>query len=92
MEVLNPSQRRMSWRLVKMPMSCVCAGILLFALLMTSCAHYPVNQPLAKFVPPSEERARIVQASGRSEDLFCLTFSGGTRRPPTGPQELARPK
>jgi NTE family protein len=48
---------------------------------MASCAHYPVNQPLAKFVSPIEERARSAEASGRSEDLFLvLSFSGGGTR------------
>ena len=56
-------------------------GMFLAALLVTSCAHYPVNQPLTKYVPPYEDRARSAEASGRSQDLFLmLSFSGGGTR------------
>jgi NTE family protein len=56
-------------------------GTCLIVLVTVSCAHYPVNQPLAKYIPPSEDWARSAEASGRSEDLFLmLSFSGGGTR------------
>jgi NTE family protein len=79
MEASFPKQSKTNNSMVKASISCV--GLFLFALLMTGCAHYPVNQPLAKYVPPSEDRASSAEASERSEDLFLmLTFSGGGTR------------
>jgi len=79
MEASIAKQSKMNNSLAKASVFCV--GMFLITLLMASCAHYPVNKPLAKYVPPEEERARSVEASGRSNDLFLmLSFSGGGTR------------
>jgi NTE family protein len=56
--------------------------LLLFALLLTvSCAHYPVNQPLAKHDPNSGYRGKFMKNPERSDSLLLLlTFSGGGTR------------
>jgi NTE family protein len=58
-----------------------CIAVLLAALLVAGCAHYPINQPLVKYVPPGADQLRGPEAAKRSDDLFLmLTFSGGGTR------------
>ncbi|MHB8881424.1 MAG: patatin-like phospholipase family protein [Thermodesulfovibrionales bacterium] len=55
--------------------------VLLGVLLITGCAHYPVNQPLKEYNPDAGYRAKSMRLPGRSDDmLFFLTFSGGGTR------------
>ncbi len=54
---------------------------LLASLLITGCAHYPVNQPLKEYNPDAGYRAKSMRVPGKSDDiLFFLTFSGGGTR------------
>lgn len=55
--------------------------LLSIALLITGCAHYPVNQPLKEYSPDAGYRAKSMRFPGKSDDiLFFLTFSGGGTR------------
>jgi NTE family protein len=73
----KPSKRGSSLLKVFVP----CIGMYLIALLVTSCAHYPINQPLTKHVPPGADQIQSSARGERSDDLFLmLTFSGGGTR------------
>ncbi len=54
---------------------------ILFALFVTGCAHYPVNQQLKEYDPNGGYRAKNMRVPGKSDEmLFFLTFSGGGTR------------
>jgi NTE family protein len=54
---------------------------ILVVLLVSSCAHYPVNEPLKEYNPAAGYRAKNMRVSERSDDiLFFVTFSGGGTR------------
>ncbi|UCD35860.1 MAG: patatin-like phospholipase family protein [Nitrospiraceae bacterium] len=57
-------------------------SLLLFALLLiTGCAHYPVNEPLDRYNPDSGYRGKFMKNPERSDSLMLLlTFSGGGTR------------
>ncbi len=55
--------------------------IILGLLLMSGCAHYPVNKPIKQFDPGSGYRGMYMGTPGNSEELIVyLTFSGGGTR------------
>jgi NTE family protein len=55
--------------------------ILMIAVILIGCAHYPVNEPLKQIDPQAGYRGKFMAASGNSEDLLLyLTFSGGGTR------------
>ena len=50
-------------------------------LIITGCAHYPVNQPLQQVDPDSGYRGKFMGQPGNSDELLLyLTFSGGGTR------------
>jgi len=54
---------------------------ILVVLFVSSCAHYPVNEPLKGYNPGAGYRAKNMRAPERSDDiLFFITFSGGETR------------
>jgi NTE family protein len=54
---------------------------LIWVVVATGCAHYPVNQPLKQIDPQSGYRGRYMGTPGNSENLLLyLTFSGGGTR------------
>jgi len=58
-----------------------CAGLISVALLATSCARYPDNEPLKQVDPRSGYRGKFMGTPGNAENmLFYLTFSGGGTR------------
>ena len=63
------------------PLSLLYALFTAVALLASGCAHYPVNQPLAKYDPESGYRGKFMGAPGNSDEmLLYLAFSGGGTR------------
>jgi len=55
--------------------------IIIWLVVATGCAHYPVNQPLKQVDPQSGYRAKYTGTPGNSENLLLyLTFSGGGTR------------
>ena len=51
------------------------------AVLVSGCAHYPVNQPLAKYDPDYGYRGKNKERQDSSEQvLFLVSFSGGGTR------------
>ncbi len=58
-------------------------AIVLLALSVTACAHYPVNAPLADAGPTTAYRfpAMVLDRPDPADELFvCLSFSGGGTR------------
>ena len=56
-------------------------GLVLATLLMTGCAHYPLNQPVKAIDPAGGYRMRNISVPGNSDSiLMILTFSGGGTR------------
>jgi NTE family protein len=54
---------------------------ILWAAVIASCAHYPVNEPLKQVDPQSGYRVKYMAPPGNSENLaLYLTFSGGGTR------------
>ena len=54
---------------------------MLLVLFVSSCAHYPLNEPLKDYTPGAGYRAKNMREPERSDDiLFFLTFSGGGTR------------
>jgi hypothetical protein len=62
--------------------NCLHTGLAaLFIFVLSSCATYPVNPPLARYNPQSGYRFENLKAPGNSDSLFViLTFSGGGTR------------
>ena len=59
----------------------LCAGLISVALLATSCAHCPVNEPLKQVDAQGGYRGKYMGIPGNSENLVLyLTFSGGGTR------------
>jgi NTE family protein len=56
-------------------------AFIIWVVVASGCAHYPVNQPLKQVEPQSGYRGRYMGAPGNSENLLLyLTFSGGGTR------------
>jgi len=56
-------------------------SLLMVTLLITDCAHYPVNSDLKQIDPNCGYRAKFMGVQGNSPNiLFYLTFSGGGTR------------
>jgi NTE family protein len=54
---------------------------IMFLIVASGCAHYPVNQPLRQSAPQLEYRAKNFMLAGKDDDLLVmLTFSGGGTR------------
>lgn len=54
---------------------------LLTSLIVSGCAHYPINQPLKEYNPTAGYRAKSMRMPGKSDDmLIFLTLSGGGTR------------
>lgn len=57
------------------------AGLLLAALLMAGCAHYPINPSLDRYDPEKGYRLKNMSSPNDSDSLLIiLTFSGGGTR------------
>ncbi len=57
------------------------ARLVLLALLMGGCAHYPINPKLEKYEPPRLTMGGMVNSPTRSDDLLLVvSFSGGGTR------------
>jgi NTE family protein len=57
------------------------AAFFFWAVAITGCAHYPINQPVKQVDPQSGYRAKYMETPGNSENLLLyLTFSGGGTR------------
>ena len=57
----------------------ICA--IVFLIVTSGCAHYPINQPLRQSPPQVEYRAKNFKHVGKDDDLLVmLTFSGGGTR------------
>ena len=57
------------------------ARLVLLALLMGGCAHYPINPKLEKYEPPRVTMGAMVNSPTRSDDLLLVvSFSGGGTR------------
>jgi NTE family protein len=57
------------------------AAFILGVVIVTGCAHYPVNQPLKQVDPQGGYRGKSKEIPGNSENLLLyLTFSGGGTR------------
>ena len=55
--------------------------IIVTAVVVVGCAHYPVNEPLKQVEPQADYRGMAMGAPGNSENLLLyLTFSGGGTR------------
>ncbi|MBI5073796.1 MAG: patatin-like phospholipase family protein [Nitrospirae bacterium] len=55
--------------------------VIIISLLLSGCAHYPINQPLKEYNPAAGYRAKSMRAPGKSDDmLIFLTLSGGGTR------------
>jgi NTE family protein len=54
--------------------------LLLFALLISGCAHYPVNTPMRGANPQSGYRFQTVAQTNSDDLLLMLAFSGGGTR------------
>ena len=79
MEVLN----LFPWRCLipRRRLSASFLGLVLPTLLMTGCAHYPLNQPVKTIDPAGGYRMRNISVPGNSDSiLMILTFSGGGTR------------
>lgn len=60
---------------------CCLSVAILISLVLSGCAHYPVNQPLKEYNPAAGYRAKSMRAPGKSDDmLIFLTLSGGGTR------------
>ena len=56
-------------------------AFIFLTIIVTGCAHYPINQPLKQVDPQSGYRGRYMGTPGNSENLLLyLTFSGGGTR------------
>src|SRR4030042_4627584 len=56
-------------------------AFIIWVVVATGCAHYPVNQPLKQIEPQSGYRGKYMGTAGNSENLLLyLTFSGGGTR------------
>lgn len=56
-------------------------AIIIWVVVATGCAHYPVNEPLKQVDPQSGYRGKYMGTPGNSENLLLyLTFSGGGTR------------
>ncbi len=65
------------WRKIFRPLAAVIFG----AVVVTGCAHYPINEPLKQINPQSGYRGKYMGTPGNSENLLLyLTFSGGGTR------------
>ena len=54
---------------------------IVFLIVTSGCAHYPINQPLRQSAPRLEYRAKNFKHVGKDDDLLVmLTFSGGGTR------------
>jgi NTE family protein len=54
---------------------------IVFIIVASGCAHYPINQPLRQSAPKLEYRAKNFKHVGKDDDLLVmLTFSGGGTR------------
>lgn len=54
---------------------------MIFLIVASGCAHYPINQPLRQSPPQMEYRAKNFKHEGKDDDLLVmLTFSGGGTR------------
>lgn len=82
MDFITCSWRRDSCKFLKIePVLGFYAYLMLTALFLMSCAHYPVNQPLKQIDPQSGYRGKYMGTPGKSENLqVYLTFSGGGTR------------
>lgn len=59
----------------------IITGFAIALLLFTSCAHYPLNDPLMRFDPDSGYRVKnMVNPENSDEVVLYLTFSGGGTR------------
>jgi NTE family protein len=59
----------------------IISAVFLIVLVMTGCAHYPVNQPLSQYDPADGYRETFRGVPGNSDELLLyLTFSGGGTR------------
>jgi len=57
------------------------SALFLAAVLISGCAHYPINEPLKEYDPNAGYRAKSMRVPGKSDDmLIFLTFSGGGTR------------
>ncbi len=57
----------------------ICA--IVFLIVTSGCAHYPINQPLSQSPPQGGYRAKNFKHVGKDDDLLVmLTFSGGGTR------------
>jgi hypothetical protein len=72
---------RQKWLPYLLKISWGLGSLLMVALLITGCAHYPVNSDLKQIDPNCGYRAKFMGVQGNSPDiLFYLTFSGGGTR------------
>jgi len=56
-------------------------GLLIAALFIGACAHYPVNTQLKEYNPDAGYRAKFMRVPGKSDSmLLFVTFSGGGTR------------
>ncbi|HSA61400.1 MAG TPA: patatin-like phospholipase family protein [Nitrospiraceae bacterium] len=56
-------------------------GLVLLAILISGCAHYPINPKLEKYEPPRLTMGAMVNSPTRSDDLLLVvSFSGGGTR------------
>jgi NTE family protein len=56
-------------------------GLLIAALFIGACSHYPVNTQLKEYNPDAGYRAKFMRAPGKSDSmLLFVTFSGGGTR------------
>ena len=54
---------------------------IVFLIVTSGCAHYPINQPLRQSAPQVEYRVKNFKHAGKDDDLLVmLTFSGGGTR------------
>ncbi len=59
----------------------LCTGLVMAALLLHGCAHYPVNERLAQYSPDEGYRGKNMRLPGKSDNLLLfVTFSGGGTR------------
>jgi NTE family protein len=56
-------------------------SLLVAAVLIAGCAHYPVNQMLTEYNPNAGYRGKLMRVPGKSDDmLMFVSFSGGGTR------------
>ena len=61
-------------------MTLKCSILLLSALLISGCVHYPVNAPVRSANPQSGYRFQTVARTNSDDLLLMLAFSGGGTR------------